>query len=85
MRVNYALDCYKNMSLCAFIFIPVLGPCKSTACFNGGQCVADLKTKVAVCVCPSGFSGPACQQGITNKQKFANVKCKTWDKYEYCK
>ncbi|XP_014858138.1 PREDICTED: protein jagged-1-like [Poecilia mexicana] len=37
-----------------------LGPCDSSPCLNGGQCVA-TEGKTAACDCPLGYSGSSCE------------------------
>ena len=36
--------------------------CKEPLCENGGTCVAQSADS-HLCLCPLGFSGPACEQG----------------------
>lgn len=44
----------------AVLFASCKNKCGSTTCQNGGTCTAN------VCVCPTGFSGNACQTGWTD-------------------
>ena len=51
----------------AYICFPVLDPCDSSPCINGGICRPVVGEFAFSCFCPDGFEGPRCEVGEWNK------------------
>ena len=48
--------------------------CKPIQCLNGGICEeVDKHEGIAVCICPTGFSGNRCQTGLFNTAFYLGV------------